>query len=137
MAVRKISYLLTVPQAFPSMNAAPEPLMTNPVIINVDDSYDANAGDFDFAADISETFEEKTAMLLCHESQVLEWSAFQDGREKPYTEAEFREKLVQRHQWLNERYGQDDRVPREYFRVTRWGKRVPLEELKGVLFAKP
>lgn len=129
-AVRMIAYQLTVPHAYPTMNGVMKLRVPYPVIINVDDSY-AGEGDFDFSIDIKDDlYERKIEMSLCHQSQVFEWLPWNfDGIEKTIDEAEFREGFRIRHSRINKRYANDDAVPREYFRMTRWGKIASREEV--------
>lgn len=129
-AIRMIAYQLSVPHAYPTMNGAMKLRVPTPIIINVDDSY-AGEGGFDFSIDLTDDiYEHKIKMALCHQSQVFEWLPWNfNGVETTITEAEFRESFRNRHSTINKRYANDDRVPREYFRMTRWGKIASPEEV--------
>jgi LmbE family N-acetylglucosaminyl deacetylase len=133
-AVRMIAYQLGVPHAYPTMNKSAKLRVTNPIIINVEDSY-AGEGNFDFSIDIKDDiYESKIQMALCHKSQVFEWLPWNlDGIEKTISETEFRESFRARHSKINKRYSRDDLIPREYFRVTRWGKVVSIDRVKNLL----
>jgi hypothetical protein len=74
-------------------------------------------------------------MSLCHESQIFEWLPWSSGEEAP-TREEFAEKFRKRHSKINERYGLDDDNPREFFKLTGWGKKADkgeIEELLGLI----
>lgn len=133
-AVRMIAYQLSVPHAYPTMNKVMKLRVTNPIIINVEDSY-AGEGDFDFSIDIkTDIYESKLQMALCHKSQVFEWLPWNnDGLERTIDEAEFLNNFRKRHSVVNKRYGKDDSKPREYFRVTRWGKNADPESVQKLL----
>ena len=133
-AVRMIAYQLTVPHAYPTMNKTMKLRTINPIIINVEDSY-AGEGDFDFSIDIKDDiYESKIQMALCHKSQVFEWLPWNfDSLEKTITEAEFRQSFRNRHSDINKRYAKDGSIPREYFRITRWGRIVTLEDVQKLL----
>jgi LmbE family N-acetylglucosaminyl deacetylase len=122
-AVRLLAYQLTVPHAYPTVNGAVKAKIIDPVIINVEDSY-AEEADFDFFIELDdELYENKVRMALCHESQVFEWLPWNfNDYGKNIDEAEFRKSFRQRHSDLNQRYGRDNSIPREYFRITRWGR---------------
>jgi LmbE family N-acetylglucosaminyl deacetylase len=133
-AVRMVAYQLTVPHAYQTMNATVKTRIKNPVIVNVDDSY-ACDNKYDLAIDISDVYDAKVKMSLCHESQVFEWLPWNfDGSEKKFTKEQFIENFKKRHRAINSRYGNDDSIPREYFQLTRWGKTVSKSELENMLF---
>lgn len=131
-AVRMIAYQLIVPNAYPTTKGERKKRVKYPAIINVDDAYAGN-GEYDLCIDISSVYNKKINMSLCHESQVFEWLPWTDGREEKISREEFLERFRLRHTNANKRYGIDDSVPREYFRITRWGKSISMEELKAVL----
>jgi LmbE family N-acetylglucosaminyl deacetylase len=129
-AVRMVTYQLTVPHAYPTMNGIPKMRTPYPVIVNVDDTYACENG-YDLAIDISDVYEDKIKMALCHKSQIFEWLPWNSNSEKTnITEKDYREKFMKRHSWVNRRYSNDDNVPREYFRLTRWGN---VEDKEAVL----
>lgn len=119
-AVRMVAYQLVVPHAYPTLHGPVKTRVVSPLILNVDDRY-ASEGHFDVRQDIREVWAEKVGMALCHESQVFEWLPFGGARPVP-TREEWCESFVQRHLGDNRRYGQDDDIRSEYFRVTRWGR---------------
>lgn len=134
MAVRMIAYQLTVPHAYPTVNKTLKLRVACPVIINVDDSY-AGEGAYDFSVAMEDDiYESKVRMALCHRSQVFEWLPWNfNGLETPVSEAEFRADFRKRHSRINERYNNDDSTPREYFRITRWGKSASPEDIRKLL----
>lgn len=119
-AVRLVAYQIIVPNAFPTIGGPLKKRVGSPLILNVDDIYACESG-YDVRQDISEVYDLKTNMALCHESQIFEWL--------PWTR---REPAPTREQWLNgfrtrclemnRRYGCADKVMSEYFRITRWGR---------------
>lgn len=133
MAVRMVAYQLTVPHAYPTMFRQLKLRVTYPVIINVDDPYAGETG-YDLALDISRVYPVKLKMALCHESQIFEWLPWNSGEKNPISRKEFTERFRKRHSLINTRYGNDDDVPREYFRLTQWGRKIKNEELKKMLF---
>ncbi len=118
-AIRRVGYQLGVPFAYPTLGAEPLIEYRSPLIILTDDVYNAEKA-YDIAVDISATFETKTAMALCHESQVFEWLPF-TRRAQPPTREAFSDAFRARHSRINERFGKLDDVPREYYRISRWG----------------
>lgn len=131
-AVRMIAYQLTVPHAYPIINGS----MTSergvyPVIVNVDDTYAVENG-WHVSVDIDDCYEEKVRMALCHESQIFEWLPWNGQREKP-SKDEFRAIFRKRHSDVNQRNGRDDKIPREYFQLTSWGKRPSKSDLDDLL----
>lgn len=126
-AVRMVAYQLTVPHAYPTMNGSPRMRTTYPVIINVDDTY-ACEQMYDFSVDISEVYESKVKMALCHESQIFEWLPWNSGSETNITCEQFKDNFKKRHTLVNERYGNDNNSLREYFRFTSWGKKTDKEK---------
>lgn len=132
-AVRMVAYQLTVPHAYPVMGGEAKGRVTYPVIVNVDDAY-AGEGECDVVLDVAPFYEQKLRMALCHESQIFEWLPWNSGENEPITAEEFGRRFRRRHTAVNQRYGQDDSVPREYFRLTRWGRKVEVSVLEA-LFA--
>lgn len=127
-AVRMIAYQLTVPHAYPVISGLAKGRVTYPVVINVDDAY-AGEGQYDLVLDVSAYYPDKLRMALCHESQIFEWLPWNSGEDEPITAAEFTRRFRKRHTAINQRYGQDDAVPREYFRLTKWGRKVEVSAL--------
>lgn len=131
--VRMIAYQLTVPHAYPTMNGKPKMRVAYPVVINVDDVY-AGEGDYDFAIDISKVYDLKQNMALCHESQIFEWLPWNSGCETSKVSTDkFIESFRKRHSDINKRYGNNDSVPREYFRITQWGRKALRKEIEEEL----
>ncbi len=126
-AIRLVGYQLGVPRAYPTMGGPTRVHYFAPLIILMDDVYSSETH-FDIANPIDVTFPEKIEMAQCHVSQVFEWLPFAN-RQTPPTKQEFAERFRQRHTAINTRYGQDDSVPREYFRISRWGRRVTEEDI--------
>ena len=120
-AVRLVAYQLCVPHAYPTMRGKVKQRVKIPIIINIDDVY-ANGGEFDFCCDISEVYEIKEAMAACLESQIYEWLPFVGGRNEPLTYAEWQENFSKRHIAINQRYQQPENPPREFYRITQWGR---------------
>ncbi len=123
-AVRLVAYQLGVPRAYPSLGTPADFGYRSPLILLADDTYAAGAS-YDLAHDISADYETKLAMAQCHVSQVQEWLPFLDGQ-PPLTPAQYAERFRLRHERVNARYGFADAVPREFFRISRWG-RAPRE----------
>lgn len=133
-AVRMIAYQLTVPHAYPMIDAEANPNRgVYPLILNVDDAYARESG-YHVAVDVDDVYEIKERMAMCHESQVFEWLPWNGERPAPSTE-EFRALLRARFGETSARYDRDDDAPREYFRLTRWGKNPTREDLER-LFSK-
>ncbi len=122
MAIRRIGYQLGVPFAYPTLEGEPLMEYRSPAIVLTDDVYSAEST-HDVAVDISATFATKTAMALCHASQVFEWLPFNRRVAAP-TREEFAAEFRARHSRINERFGLPDDCPREVFRFSRWGRRV-------------
>lgn len=133
-AVRLVAYQIVVPNAYPTMNAPRLDYVPQPLIINVHDTYTSEAGEDHIRQDITEVFETKVKMGLCHESQIFEWLPFANNTEPP-TREQWTEKFRARHTSQNEAYGYDDETMSEFFRVTRWGRRPREGELE-TLFPK-
>lgn len=131
-AVRMIAYQLTVPHAYPVINGPAETGRgIYPVIINVDDAY-ARENGWHFSVNIDDYYKDKEKMALCHESQVFEWLPWNSERKKP-SKKEFLTLFRKRHSDINLRYERDDNVPREYFRVTCWGKRPSKTDIDDLI----
>lgn len=126
-AVRMVAYQLIVPHAYPTIDGETELYRKMPLIINVDDSY-ANTGSAHIANDVSEVYELKKKMLLCHESQVFEWLPWSKGKNTISSE-EFDEDLLLRHQKTNTNHGIKDDIPREFFTFTNWGRSVEQKDI--------
>lgn len=133
-AVRLVAYQLCVPRAYPTMDGPVKLRVPNPLVINMDDVY-AREEAFDVREDVSEVYDLKCRMALCHESQIYEWLPFTSGREEPMTQEEWLEQFKKRHRLINERYGCGDDTPSEFFRITRWG-RAPEEGEVDRLFPR-
>ena len=130
-AVRFVAYQLTVPHAYPALSEkARTARFPAPLIINCDDLYACENG-FDVALDISAVYAQKQRMALCHESQIFEWLPW-NGMKTPPTPEQFLANFRNRHHSINLRYGHDDDAPREFFRVTFWGRRPTKEDLAAV-----
>lgn len=127
-AVRMVAYQLTVPHAYPTMSKTSKMRTPYPVIINVDDTYACENG-YDFAIDISDAYDTKVKMSLCHESQIFEWLPWNSESEIKITEKQFKENFKKRHLLINKRYENDNNAPREYFRITNWGKEASKEDI--------
>lgn len=128
MAVRMVAYQLVAPRAYPTTRGPVKMRVPQPLILNVDDLY-ASEGHFDIRQDISNVWETKVAMGMCHASQIFEWLPWAGRRDVP-TPQQWEEIFVQRHLSANKRYGQDDQVRSEYFRITRWGRGPAAGELE-------
>lgn len=133
-AVRLVGYQLGVPRAYPALTATAANIHYRaPVIVLCDDVYNYET-EYHVACDISKTYGTKVAMAKCHRSQIYEWLPF-NRRQAPPSEEEFEKSFRLRHTHINERFGLEDSVPREYFRFSRWGRR-PLEEDRAWLFGE-
>lgn len=130
-AVRYVAYQLTVPHAYPALTErARTARFPAPLIINCDDTYARESG-YDVALDISTVYDKKEKMSLCHASQVFDWLPW-NNMQPLKTEEEFLAEFRQKHNALNRRYGIDDDVPREFFRVTFWGRMPSQEDLDTI-----
>lgn len=127
-AVRMLAYQLAVPHAFPTTTGKIKQRVTVPLILNVDDMY-ASEGHYDIRQDISQVWDTKVAMALCHESQLFEWLPFVKN-EPVLGKEEWCQAFLERHVNINRRYKREDDTPSEYFRVTRWGRAPLLGELE-------
>lgn len=127
-AVRLVGYQLGVPRAYPALTPAAASIhFRAPLIILCDDVYNSESTQ-DIAQDISGAYATKVAMAKCHRSQIYEWLPFVRRKAAP-TEAEFETEFRLRHSHINARFGLDDSVPREYFRISRWGRRSTPEDI--------
>lgn len=132
-AVRLVSYQLGVPRAYPTLTSKAADLhFRAPIIVLCDDVYNSET-EYHVANDISATYSTKVAMSKCHRSQIYEWLPFNRRQTAP-SEEEFEVSFRLRHTHINERFGLDDAVPREYFRLSRWGRR-PTDEDRHWLFS--
>jgi LmbE family N-acetylglucosaminyl deacetylase len=135
IAVRYVTYQLSVPHAYPDLHAKDAVRYDPPLVINVDDPYINTAG-ADIRQNISDVYDLKVRMTLCHESQVLEWLPYNGGwGPQGATKDEWTERLRQRHLSANLRYGCNDNVMSEFFLITRWG-RAPREGELDRLFPR-
>lgn len=133
LAVRMIAYQLCVPHAYPVIDRSASKAIVNPLIVNVDDLYEGREGDYHVRVDIAEVYEEKVAMAACHASQIFEWLPFVNGNSGGVTPEQWRANFRQRHEDTNRRYGMPpDSGPAEYFRFTRWGRKVKDEDLAAL-----
>lgn len=130
-AVRLTAYQLCAPHAYPTMDRPREARGRIPLIINVDDTY-ACERRFHVRQEITEVYERKLEMALCHRSQIFEWLPWAGGIEGEYTAEDFAAEFRRRHEGANARYGREDGVCSEYFRVTRWGRAPAEGELERV-----
>lgn len=122
-AVRLTGYQLGVPMAYPATDPAAGLVRYRPpLIILYDDTYSVEER-YDIANDISATYALKVAMAKCHRSQVFEWLPFSRDVSPP-DEAQFEHAFRQRHADTNRRFGIEDETPREYFRISNWGRRA-------------
>jgi len=121
-AVRLVGFQLGVPRAYPRFSDTPEDQgYRPPLIVLCDDGYHAEAA-YDVANAIGGTYPTKLEMAKCHESQVFEWLPFSNGMPLPSAEG-YNVDFRQRHTRANQRFGLDDEVPREFFRISNWGRR--------------
>lgn len=133
-AVRLVGYQLGVPRAYPALTSrAGEIHFRAPVIVLCDDVYSSET-DYHIAHDIGETYRTKVAMANCHRSQIYEWLPFNRRQPAP-SEEDFEIGFRLRHTYINERFGMDDSVPREYFRLSHWGRR-PTDQDRNWLFSE-
>jgi len=126
-AVRLVGYQLGVPQAYPTTGHAPLREYRSPLIILTDDVYSSESN-FDVAVDIGNEFGTKVSMAECHVSQVFEWLPFNQGK-KPPTRESFAVNFRERHTRINARFAQPDDSPREYYRISNWGRRLQPHDL--------
>ena len=119
-AVRLVAYQIVVPNAFPILKGPRKGFVPSPLIINVDDPYARETG-YDVRQDITDTYDIKTRMALCHASQIFEWLPWTRQAPTP-TKDQWLDQFRQRHLDMNRRYNHDGDVMSEYFRITRWGR---------------
>lgn len=130
-AVRLTAYQFKVPNAYPSLNTPIKRKLICPIIINLDDNYISD-DDYHISVDISSVYEKKLQMLLCHESQVLEWLPWTNGSTRKIAEEEFVKNLHKRHDSTNRVHGKCDNIPREYFCITQWSKTATMDDIKKI-----
>ncbi len=132
-AVRLVGFQLGVAKAYPRLSTTAEDLgYRPPLIVLCDDGYNAEAV-YDVANSIGDTYPTKMEMAKCHVSQVFEWLPFSRG-ESPPSIGEFELGFRARHTRANERFGLDDEAPREFFRISNWGRRPAAGDIEW-LFA--
>jgi len=133
-AIRLLGYQLNVPRAYPTIGKPAVGIeYRSPLILLMDDPYNSERH-YGVANPIPDVFSTKVSMSQCHRSQVFEWLPFARGQNPPTAE-KFAEEFRLRHSGINQRYGFDDKVPREFFRISRWGRRANPEDLTS-LFPK-
>lgn len=130
-AVRLVAYQICAPSAYPVMTGGRQGGAQIPLIINVDDTY-ACERQFHVRQEITDVYEKKFEMALCHRSQIFEWLPWVGGFEGEYTEENFVEEFRRRHEGANQRFGCEDGVSSEYFRITRWGRAPEEGELARI-----
>ncbi len=130
-AIRLVAFQLGVPRAYPTIGREPDAAYRPPAIFLTDDSYSVET-EYHYSVDIAQGYATKLAMVECHASQILEWLPFVSQRPAP-TREEYALEFAQRHRRTNERFGFDDDLPREFFRLSRWG-RTPSSDETGWLF---
>ncbi|KKR04416.1 MAG: hypothetical protein UT30_C0008G0038 [Candidatus Uhrbacteria bacterium GW2011_GWF2_39_13] len=131
VAVRMLGYQLTVPHAYPVTGDAVAERVDFPLIINVDDMY-ARENEWHFCIDVSEVYDKKKVpMALCHESQIFEWLPWNANIQPPTTE-QFKENFINRHLNINKRYGLNDGIMREFFRITGWSRKSLPKDFKTI-----
>jgi LmbE family N-acetylglucosaminyl deacetylase len=122
IAMRYVAYQLGVPHAYPNTHGGDTERYDPPLVINVDDPY-IGTGGADIRQNISDVYDTKLKMTLCHESQVLEWLPYNGGwATDGATPQQWTERLRLRHLATNQRYGCGDNVMSEFFLLTRWGR---------------
>lgn len=120
-AVRMVAYQLGVPRAYPTIGGEIKMRIRPPAVINVDDVY-SGSGDYHFYCDISDVYSIKEEMAACHESQIYEWLPFTNGMDRRLSMDEWKADFRQRHQGVSRRYRQPGDPPKEFFRITSWGR---------------
>jgi LmbE family N-acetylglucosaminyl deacetylase len=128
IAVRYVGYQLSVPRAYPTLEGEVDLQYRSPLIVNVDDPYNRST-QADVRQDIRSVYDLKLKMSLCHTSQVLEWLPFVNNNDDK-TEDDWATRFCLRHRDINRRYGIEDDIPREYFRITHWGRTPHAGELQ-------
>ena len=131
-AVRMLAYQFAVPNAYPTLGGPVKKRVISPAIFNVYDPY-ANEKGYDIALDISDVFDKKLAMALCHESQIFEWLPWVGGQ-KPPAKKSYKGELRKRHSRMNANTGLPDDTPREIFVMTKWGRAITKADI-GKLFS--
>jgi LmbE family N-acetylglucosaminyl deacetylase len=130
-AVRAVAYQLCVPHAYPVTQEPFNEKTQIPIIVNMDDVYAAES-DYCFCCDISGSYKIKEQMSECHKSQIYEWLPFTQNEAPPSVE-EWKEEFRMRHKLVNQRYGVEDDSPLEFFKLTRWGKSICIEDVQELL----
>ncbi|MCK5845270.1 MAG: hypothetical protein KAG97_11225 [Victivallales bacterium] len=67
-------------------------------------------------------------MALCYESRIFEWLLWNSERMTP-SKSDFIKTFRKRHTVINKRYGLNNDVPREFFRLTFWGKHPSRDDI--------
>ncbi len=134
-AVREVAYLINVPHAFTPEYPADETRSAPcrvPVILNVQDSYQAGAVPFDLAIDVEDAFEQICRMSYCHQSQIVEWLPWvgRHHMEPPRSIAGWQAECRKRFHRRNRALGLDVARALEVFTVTAWGSIPTLEQLR-------
>jgi LmbE family N-acetylglucosaminyl deacetylase len=126
-AVRKVAYMINVPQAFtpeyPADEKKSEPCKV-PVILTVYDAYMTGENAFDLAIDVEDAFDIMCEMAWCHQSQVVEWLPWVGRHSMPVPRSmdDFRNVLRNRFVRRNREMGlSGDRI-HEFFTITAWGE---------------
>ena len=133
-AVRKVAYLINVPQAYLDFYPDDEPpfkQIETPVIINVMDSYMGLKDAFDIVIDISDTFEHIAEMSWCHQSQISEWLPWV-GRhqfEPPTNFNGWKEFLLARMEARQRKLGLPTDRLYEFFCISGWGNIPTISKL--------
>lgn len=133
-AVRRVAYMINVPQAFtpeyPAAESAAEWIQT-PVILLVHDPYSAGANAHDLAVDVEPAFDQIAAMSWCHQSQIREWLPWV-GRHKlecPESPSDWAGILRRRFAHKNRALGLAGQQPVEVFTVSGWGHVPTVDQL--------
>ncbi len=131
VGVRMIAYQLCVPNAYPTIGGPVKKRVKMPLIINVDDASYSTTVEYHISNDVTDTFETKMEMSLCHYSQLMEWLPFSRGEEPP-TDTKCREDFIKTNKDLNVVYGKSLDRYREFFSFTSWGRKVLMEDIEKV-----
>lgn len=126
-AIRLVGYQLGVPRAYPAiLPGAGDHSYRAPLIILCDDSYNGGSS-YDIANPVTETYATKVAMAKCHRSQIYEWLPFNRRLPVP-DEARFEAEFLERQEKTKARFGVTTTGQYEFFRFSRWGRRVTDED---------
>ncbi len=131
VGVRMIAYQLCVPNAYPTIGGPVKKRIKMPLIINADDSSYSTTVEYHISNDVTDAFETKMEMALCHYSQLMEWLPFSRGEEPP-TEQECKNDFIKTNKDLNLVYGKSLDRYREFFSFTSWGRKVLMEDIEKV-----